>query len=97
MLYMLERRFSWLGGVGMRIRRFQLTALKPGAVIEGEPLIDIGAGHAIDNMEAIATRRGKFGGTELFVLSDDNFSTEDASWELCWPFSLSPLLRSQWP
>jgi len=74
MLYMLERRFSWLGGVGMRIRRFQLTALKPGAVIEGEPLIDIGAGHAIDNMEAIATRRGKFGGTELFVLSDDNFS-----------------------
>lgn len=74
MLYLLERRFSFLGGLGMRIRRFPLSALQPGAVIEGDELIDLGSGHAIDNMEALATRRGKFGGTELFVLSDDNFS-----------------------
>ena len=74
MLYLLERRFSIFGGVGMRIRRFPLSELQPGAVIEGEALIDLGAGHAVDNMEAIATRRGKFGSTELFVLSDDNFS-----------------------
>jgi len=62
------------GGPGMRIRRFPLSELRPGAVIKGEELINLGAGHAVDNMEALATRRGKFGGTELFVLSDDNFS-----------------------
>ena len=73
-LYLLERRYSLLGGPGMRIRRFPLSDLKPGAVIKGEALIDLGAGHAVDNMEALATRRGKSGGTELFVLSDDNFS-----------------------
>ncbi len=73
-LYLLERRYSLLGGPGMRIRHFPLADLKPGAVIEGEGLIDLGAGHAVDNMEALATRRGKFGATELFVLSDDNFS-----------------------
>ena len=74
MLYLLERRYSLIGGPGMRIRRFPVSDVVKGAVIEGETLIDLGAGYAVDNMEALATRRGKFGGTELLVLSDDNFS-----------------------
>jgi hypothetical protein len=73
-LYLLERRYSLFGGPGMRIRRFPLSDLSPGAMIVGEALIDIGAGHAVDNMEALATRRGASGETELLVLSDDNFS-----------------------
>lgn len=74
MLYLLERRYSLLGGPGMHIRRFPLDTLAPGAMVTGETLIDIGAAFAIDNMEAIAAWRGKGGATELFVLSDDNFS-----------------------
>lgn len=73
-LYLLERRYSFLGGPGMRIRRFHVADLAPGAVIEGEGLIDLGSGYAVDNMEALATRRGPTGETELLVLSDDNFS-----------------------
>jgi len=73
-LYLLERRYSLLGGPGMRIRRFPVADVTAGAMIEGEELIDLGAGHAVDNMEAIATRYGPSGETELFVLSDDNFS-----------------------
>lgn len=73
-LYLLERRYSLLGGPGMRIRRFPLADLTPETKIDGEALIDLGAGYAVDNMEALATRRGATGATELFVLSDDNFS-----------------------
>lgn len=73
-LYLLERRYSFFGGASMRIRRFPLAALAPGAVIEGETLIEAGAGEAVDNMEALATRHGPGGETELLVLSDDNFS-----------------------
>jgi hypothetical protein len=72
-LYLLERRYSLIGGPGMRIRQFPVSELKPGAVIEGDALIDLGAGYAVDNMEAIAARAGR-SGTELLVLSDDNFS-----------------------
>lgn len=73
-LYLLERRYSLIGGPGMRIRRFPVSDVFGGAVIEGESLIDLGAGYAVDNMEALATRRGQSGQTELLVLSDDNFS-----------------------
>ena len=73
-VYLLERRYSLLGGPGMRIRRFPLADVAPGVLIEGEALIDLGAGHAVDNMEALVARRGASGETELFVLSDDNFS-----------------------
>lgn len=73
-VYLLERRYSFFGGPGMRIRRFALADLKPGAVIEGDTLIEAGAGEAVDNMEALATRRGPGGATDLLVLSDDNFS-----------------------
>jgi hypothetical protein len=73
-LYLLERRYSFFGGPGMRIRRFALAELEPDALIEGEILIEAGAGEAVDNMEALATRRGPRRETELLVLSDDNFS-----------------------
>ncbi len=73
-VYLLERRYSFFGGPGMRIRRFALAELEPDALIEGETLIEAGAGEAVDNMEALATRRGPGGETELLVLSDDNFS-----------------------
>ncbi len=73
-LYLLERRFSWIGGAGMRIRQFPVAALNADETIKGEALIDVGSGYAVDNMEALATRRGANGETELLVLSDDNFS-----------------------
>ncbi|MEX0590142.1 MAG: esterase-like activity of phytase family protein, partial [Xanthobacteraceae bacterium] len=73
-LLILERHFSFLRGVGMRIRRVPLSDVKPGAVLEGTVLIEAGNAHQIDNMEALAAHRNAAGETILTILSDDNLS-----------------------
>jgi hypothetical protein len=70
----LERSFSFVSGVGMRIRRVPQSAFKPGAVIEGRALIEADLGYQIDNMEGIAAHRAPNGDTIVNLISDDNFS-----------------------
>lgn len=72
--WLLERRFSMIGGVGVRLRRFALDALEAGAVITGEALLEAGAELAFDNMEGLQIRRAPDGGTLIYMLSDDNFN-----------------------
>src|SRR3954452_19758310 len=52
-LLVLERKFSWLGGVGIRIRRILLKAVAPGAVVDGPAIFTADLGNEIDNMEGI--------------------------------------------
>ena len=52
-LLLLERKFSWLAGVGIRIRRIALKSVAPGAVVDGPSIFDADLGHEIDNMEGI--------------------------------------------
>lgn len=74
-LIVLERRFSLLTGPGMRMRRIEAAALKPGATIDGEVLIDAGASFSIDNMEGLAIHRDAGSGeVRLTVISDDNYN-----------------------
>ena len=73
-LLVLERRFSWLRGVAMRIRSVSLGAIKPGALVEGPELIYADMGHQIDNMEGLAVHRASDGALVLTLISDDNFS-----------------------
>ncbi len=73
-VYLLERRFSYIGGPGMRISRFPVSVLDGNRRIKPETLVDLGSGYEIDNMEALVTRKSVDGATELLVLSDDNFS-----------------------
>ncbi|MDO8535099.1 MAG: esterase-like activity of phytase family protein [Xanthobacteraceae bacterium] len=73
-LLLLERRFSILRGAGLRIRRIPLGALKPGALVDGEILIDANLAYEIDNMEGIAVHRNAAGETILTLISDDNFN-----------------------
>ncbi len=61
-LLLLERKFSWLGGIGIRIRRAALASVAP----------DLG--HEIDNMEGIDAHVTPEGDTVLTMVSDDNFS-----------------------
>ncbi|MGL4397024.1 MAG: esterase-like activity of phytase family protein [Hyphomicrobium sp.] len=70
----LERRFRWLEGVKMRIRKFDAGELKPGAVAAGEILIEADLEREIDNMEGLAVSRGPSGETLLTLISDDNFN-----------------------
>ena len=73
-LLLLERSYSRLAGVAMRIRRVPLRLIKPGTLIDGKPLIVADLAYQIDNMEGIAVHRNAAGETILTLVSDDNFS-----------------------
>jgi hypothetical protein len=73
-LLVLERRFSWMRGIAMRIRSVPLASIRPGALIDGPELIFADMAHQIDNMEGLAVHRDPSGATVLTLVSDDNFS-----------------------
>jgi hypothetical protein len=73
-LLLLERSFSRLNGVGMRIRRVPLAEVKPGATIDGPALIEADMNFQIDNMEGLSVHRAADGALVLTLISDDNFS-----------------------
>ena len=58
----------------MRIRRIPLADIKPDALVDGPPIIDVDLAYQIDNMEGIAVHRNAAGETILTLISDDNFS-----------------------
>lgn len=70
---MLERRFGFGDGIGMRIRRIPADSIAAGAVLDGDVLIEAGFAQAIDNMEAMAVDTDA-AGTVITLVSDDNRS-----------------------
>jgi len=73
-LLILERKFSWLSGVGIRIRRIALKSLARGATVDGPSIFEADLGNEIDNMEGIDAHVTAEGDTVLTMVSDDNFS-----------------------
>jgi hypothetical protein len=73
-LLVLERKFSLVAGIGIRIRRIALTSVAPGAVVDGPSIFEADLGHEIDNMEGIDAHVTAEGDTVLTMVSDDNFS-----------------------
>jgi len=73
-LLVLERKFSLLSGVGIRIRRIALKSLAPNAVVDGPAIFEADLGEEIDNMEGIDAFVTPEGDTVLTMVSDDNFS-----------------------
>jgi len=73
-LLVLERKFSLLEGVGIRIRRIALSSISPGAVVDGETLFEADLQDEIDNMEGLDVRQTPDGDIMLTMVSDDNFS-----------------------
>jgi hypothetical protein len=73
-LLILERKFSWFSGVGIRIRRIPLKSIAPGAVVDGPSIFDADLAQEIDNMEGIDAFITPEGDTVLTMVSDDNFS-----------------------
>jgi hypothetical protein len=73
-LLLLERSYSPLRGVAMRIRRIGLASLKESALADGPALIAADMGYQIENMEGIGLHRTPEGETVLTLVSDDNFS-----------------------
>jgi hypothetical protein len=73
-LLILERKFSWVAGVGIRIRRIALSSIAPGALVDGPSIFEADLGQEIDNMEGIDAHVTAEGDTVLTMVSDDNFS-----------------------
>ena len=72
-LVVLERRFTPPAGLAIRLRRIPLEIVRPGAVLAGEEIALMTPPLTLDNMEAVAARRGPAGETLITLLSDDNF------------------------
>jgi hypothetical protein len=73
-LLLLERSYSPMRGVAMRIRKIPLASLHEGALADGPALITADMGYQIDNMEGLGLHRTPDGETVLTLVSDDNFS-----------------------
>jgi len=73
-LLILERKFSWLGGLGIRIRRLPLKSVAPRALVDGPTVFQADLSQEIDNMEGIDAHVTPEGDTVLTMISDDNFS-----------------------
>jgi hypothetical protein len=73
-LLLLERKFSWMSGVGIRIRRIPLNSVAPGSVIDGASIFEADLTNEVDNMEGIDAHVTPEGETVLTMVSDDNFS-----------------------
>jgi hypothetical protein len=73
-LLLLERKFSMLEGVGIRIRRVPIKSLVPDALLDGPTIFEVDLGYEVDNMEGIDTHVTQDGETVVTMVSDDNFS-----------------------
>jgi len=72
-VFILERRFTTIGGISSRISYLPGRKIAPGAIFEGTELAELSAPLVADNFEGIAVRRGKPGETLIYIVSDDNF------------------------
>ncbi|MBB3658921.1 hypothetical protein FHX15_004181 [Rhizobium sp. BK650] len=73
-LLLLERRFNMAEGIGMRIRRIKAADIKPGAIVNGELLVEGNFNYNIDNMEGLDAFQAADGSTHIILVSDDNHS-----------------------
>jgi hypothetical protein len=87
-LVLLERRFAWTTGVAIRLRRIPLTAVVPGALVDGPVLMTADMGYQVDNMEGLSAHATPHGETVLTMISDDNFSPLQRT--ILLQFTLSP-------
>jgi hypothetical protein len=72
-LLILERKFSLTGGIGIRIRRIAMTAVAPGALVDGPSIFDADLGQEIDNFEGLDAFVNDNGDVVVTLVSDDNF------------------------
>lgn len=73
-MVLVERRFSLRDLIGLRLRRFKGADIAPGAVLEGELLLEADFNSQIDNMEALGVHTDENGATILTLVSDNNRS-----------------------
>lgn len=73
-LLLLERSFSMVSGVKMRLRRIRGDGIVKGAVADGPVLMQADMSYQIDNMEGLDVWRRDDGALMVSLISDDNHS-----------------------
>ncbi len=73
-LILLERRFTILTGVAMRLRRISRGDIVKGATVDGNVMLEADMRYQIDNMEGLAITVDPDGVPRLTIVSDDNHS-----------------------
>jgi hypothetical protein len=73
-LVILERSYQMAKGVRMRLKRIDASALKPGATVDGDIMLEADMRYQIDNMEGLDIWQAPDGTTRLSLVSDDNKS-----------------------
>lgn len=92
-LLLLERRFNLANGIGMRLRLIKGDEIRPGAVVDGEVLIDTDFDYQIDNMEGLDAFQDPDGATHIVMVSDDNHSILQRTMMLEFRLNEEPLVR----
>ena len=72
---LVERSFSFVSGLDIRITRLRADSIQPDALVAPEELAQLSDPLNIDNFEGIGARRGEHGETLIYLVSDDNFSS----------------------
>lgn len=86
-LVILERYYTFLTGIHLRMRAIPLAEIRPGAILDGKILLEADSNFEIDNMEALAITKNASGQVLLTLVSDNNFNY----------FQRTLLLRFLWP
>ncbi|MCM2502549.1 esterase-like activity of phytase family protein [Aureimonas altamirensis] len=73
-LVLLERRYEGFGRIGMRLRWIDGGSIAPGALVDGDILMEADGSFEIDNMEALDIFRDPQGDIVFAIASDDNGS-----------------------
>lgn len=73
-VFILERRWTTIGGIGTRISMVSPKAIGAGRIFEGRELAQLVPPLVADNFEGISVRRGPAGQTLIYIVSDDNFN-----------------------
>ncbi len=71
----LERRFTLIGGLGVRVLRLAPGAIRPGARVDGHPIATFDPPVTVDNFEGIDVVPSRGGGPlDVYLVSDDNYN-----------------------
>jgi hypothetical protein len=71
---LLERRFTWLTGLAIRLRRIAISDIAPGALVDGTDVLSADLSDEIDNMEGLSVHVDASSAIILTMISDDNFN-----------------------
>ena len=71
-ILLLERNFTPSRGPEMQLRRIARDTIAADALLDGDVLLTVGRGYAIDNMEGVSAFQDSDGVTRIGLISDDN-------------------------